>query len=76
MPGEICYGSRKNGTSTILSLHRFMVAIARESLNISDAPGSIADPLVWDRGSKPKARRIDDRVVVDFGWASRSTWFS
>ncbi len=41
-----------------------MVAIARESLNISDASGSIADPLVWDRGSKPKARRIGDRVVV------------
>ena len=42
-----------------------MVAIARESLNISDASGSVADPLVWDRGSKPKARRVDDRVVVD-----------
>ena len=56
---------KKEWYPTILSLHRFMVAIARESLNISDASGSIADPLVWDRGSKPKARRIGDRVVVD-----------
>ena len=47
-----------------------MVAIARESLNISDASGSIADPLVWDRGSKPKARRIGDRVVVDLAVTS------
>ena len=42
-----------------------MVAIARKSLNISKNSGSLTDPLVWDRGTKPKARRIDDRVVVD-----------
>ena len=42
-----------------------MVAIARESLNISENSGSIADPLVWDRVSRPKTRRVDNRVVVD-----------
>ena len=56
---------KKDWYPRILSLHRFMVAIAWEALNISDNSGSLADPLVWDRGSKPKARRIDDRVVVD-----------
>ena len=56
---------KKEWYPRMLSLHRFMVAIARESLNLSDNPGSIADPLVWDCSSRPKARRIGDRVVVD-----------
>ena len=65
MQGEICYGSKRIGTPRILSLHRFMVAIARESLNISENSGSLTDPLVWDWGTRPKTRRIGDRVVVD-----------
>ena len=64
MPGEICSGLEKEWYPRVLCRHRFMVAIARESLNFAENDGSIADPLVWDRGSRPKARRIDDRVVV------------
>ena len=56
---------KKEWYPRMLSLHRFMVAIARESLNLSDGPGSVADPLVWDCSSRPKARRTGDRVVVD-----------
>ena len=44
---------KKEWYPRILSLHRFMVAIARESLNLSENSGSIADPLVWDCGTRP-----------------------
>ena len=27
--------------------------------------GSVVGPLVWRRGSKPKVRRVDTRLVVD-----------
>ena len=56
---------KKEWYTRILSLHRFVVAIARESLNISENSGTIADPLVWVWGTRPKARGIDDKVVVD-----------
>ena len=62
MPGEICSESKRRGTR-VLSLHRYLVAIARESLNIGD--GSIVDTLIWDQGSRTKVRRVHDRVVVD-----------
>ena len=56
---------KKEWYPRMLSLHRFMVAIAWESLNISENSGSTADPLVWDHSSRPKVRRVDTRVVVD-----------
>ena len=43
---------KKEWYPRILSLHRFMVAIAGESINISDNSGSIADRPVWDREPK------------------------
>ena len=56
---------KKEWYPRLLSLHRFMVAIARESLNISENSGSVIDPLCWDCGSRTEVRRVDDRVVVD-----------
>ena len=56
---------KKEWYSRVLSLHRFMVAIARESLNIGDSNGSVIDPLCWDRGSRSKVRRVDERVLVE-----------
>ena len=46
-------------------LHRFMIAIARVSLNHDGKGGTAPDPLVWDQGSKPKVRKLDIRVNVD-----------
>ena len=57
--------SKKEWYPRILSLHRFLIAIARESLNHSDG-GSAIDPLCWDLGSRTKVRRVDERVVVEF----------
>ena len=49
----------------IADLHRFMIAIARVSLNHDGKGGTAPDPLVWDKGSRPKVRRLDIRVNVD-----------
>ena len=49
----------------IADLHRFMIAIARVSLNHDGKSGTAPDPLVWDKGSRPKVRRLDIRVNVD-----------
>ena len=46
-------------------LHRFMVAIARVSVNHDGRGGTAPDPLVWDQGSKPKVRKLAIRVTVD-----------
>ena len=46
-------------------LHRFMIAVARVSVNHDGKGGSAPDPLVWDQGSKPKARKLAIRVNVD-----------
>ena len=46
-------------------LHRFMIAIARVSVNHDGKGGTAPDPLVWDQGSKPKVRRLAIRVTVD-----------
>ena len=39
-------------------LHRFMIAIARVSVNHDGKGGSAPDPLVWDQGIKPKVRKL------------------
>ena len=49
----------------IADLHRFMIAIARVSVNHDGKGGAAPDPLVWDQGSKPKVRRLAIRVTVD-----------
>ena len=46
-------------------LHRFMIAIARVSVNHDGKGGTAPDPLVWDQGSKPKFRKLDIRVTED-----------
>ena len=46
-------------------LHRFMIAIARVSINHDGKGGTAPDPLVWDQGSKPKVRNLAIRVTVD-----------
>ena len=45
--------------------HRFMIAVARVSVNHDGKGGTAPDPLVWDQGSRPKARKLDIRVNVD-----------
>ena len=47
-------------------LHRFMIAIARVSVNHDGKGGTAPDPLVWDQGSRPKVRKLHIRVNVDF----------
>ena len=42
-----------------------MIAIARASVNHDGKGGTAPDPLVWDKGSRPKVRRIEIRVNVD-----------
>ena len=39
-------------------LHRFMIAIARVSVNHDGKGGTAPDPLVWDQGSRPKVRKL------------------
>ena len=46
-------------------LHRFMVAIARVSVNHDGKGGTAPGPLVWDQGSRPKVRKLAIRVNVD-----------
>ena len=46
-------------------LHRFMIAIARVSVNHDGKGGTAPDPLVWNQGSRPKVRKLAIRVNVD-----------
>ena len=45
-------------------LHRFMIAIARFSVNHDGKGGTAPDPLVWYQGSRPKVRKLAIRVNV------------
>ena len=49
----------------MLDLHRFMIAIARISVNRDGRCGTAPDLLVWDQGSKPKTRKLAIRVNFD-----------
>ena len=49
----------------MLELHRFMIAIARVSINHDGRGGTAPDPLVWDQGGRPKTRKIGIRVNID-----------
>ena len=46
-------------------LHRFMIAVARVSVNHDGKGGAAPDPLVWDQESRPKIRKLDIRFNVD-----------
>ena len=58
-------GTRSHWYPIMADLHRFMVAIARVSVNHDGRGGTAPDPLVWDQGSKPKVRKLAIRVTVD-----------
>ena len=49
----------------MLDLHRFVIAIAGVSVNHDGGGGTAPDPLVWDQGGRPKARKFAIRVNVD-----------
>ena len=49
----------------VTDLHRFMIAVARVSVNHDGRGGTAPDPLVWDQGSRPKVRKLATGVNVD-----------
>ena len=49
----------------MLDLHKFMIAIARVSVNHDGRGGTAPDHFVWDQGSGPKVRKLDIGVNVD-----------
>ena len=58
-------GTRSHWYPIMTDLHRFMIAIARVSVNHDGEGGTAPDPLVWDQGSRPKVRKLAIRVNVD-----------
>ena len=71
--------ARSHWYPIMLDLHRFMIAVARVSVNHDGKGGTAPDPLVWDQGSKPKTRKLDVTVNIDLAslkWAldSGSWW--
>ena len=57
--------TRSHWYPIMLDLHRFMITIARVSVNHDGRGGIAPDPLVWDQGSRPKVRKLAIRVNVD-----------
>ena len=57
------------------ALHRFMIAVARVTLNHDGRGGTAPDPLVWDQGGSRKVRRTDIRVDVDLASLPRPPGF-
>ena len=57
---------RKDWYPRMLLLHRFMDAISREALNRSSGDGDSIDPMIWDCSSRPKARKLENRVIREF----------
>ena len=58
-------GARSHWYPIMVDLHRFMIAIARVSVNHDGKGGTAPDPLVWDKGSRAKVRKLDIWVNVD-----------
>ena len=57
--------TRSHWYPIMLDLHRFMMGIARVSVNRDGKGGTAPDPLVWDQGSRPKVRKLAVRLNVD-----------
>ena len=57
--------ARSHWYPIMMDLHRFMIAVARVSVNHDGEGGTAVDPLVWDQGGRPKARKLAVRVNVD-----------
>ena len=58
-------GVRSHWYPIMTDLHRFMIAIARVSVNHDGKGGTAPDTLVWDQESRPKVRKLAIRVNVD-----------
>ena len=58
-------GARSLWYPIMTDLHRFMIALARVSVNHDGRGGTAPDPLVWDQGSRPEVRKLHIRVNVD-----------
>ena len=50
--------ARSHWYPIMFDLHRFMIAVAVVSVNHDGGGGTATDPLVWDQGSRPKARKL------------------
>ena len=57
--------ARSHWYPIMLDLHRFMIAVARVSVNHDGKGVNATGPLVWDQGSRPKVRKSAIRVNVD-----------
>ena len=53
-----CLGFVVAGTTVILDLHRFFIAISRAVVNHDGGIGTDPDPLVWSAGALLKRRRL------------------
>ena len=60
--------ARSHWYPIMLDLHRFMIAVARVSVNHDGKGGTDLDPLVWDQWSRPKVRKLAIRVNVDLAY--------
>ena len=49
--------ARSHWYPIMADLHRFMIAVARVSVNHDGKGGAAPGPLVWDQGSRPKVRK-------------------
>ena len=58
-------GARSHWYPIMTDLHRFMIAVARVSVNHDGKGGTAPNLLVWDQGSRPKVRKLAIRVNVD-----------
>ena len=67
--------ARSHWYPIMLDLHRFMIAVARVSVNHDGRGGTAPDLLVWDQGSRPKVRRLAIRVDVDLASLPGPSWF-
>ena len=56
---------RSHWYPVMLQLHRFMIAVARVTVNHDGRGGTAPDPLVWDLGGRKKPRRTDVGVNID-----------
>ena len=56
---------RSHWYSIMFLLHRFMIAVARVTVNHDGQGGTAPDPLVWDQLSRPMVRKLALRVNVD-----------